>query len=352
MLLLHEPSYRVDQVWDGLYKRFATPAELTELPRALRERLDGDPQLAPALSVVSEQVADRGTTVKWLYGLSGGQRIESVLMRYRDRTTVCVSSQAGCAMGCTFCATGDAGFGRHLSTGEIVEQVVRAARRSQDEGWGRLGNVVLMGMGEPLSNYGPVWGAIEQCNGVIGLAARHLTISTVGIVPGIRRLAGERLQVNLAVSLHAANDELRNELVPINRRYPIEALVAACEDYRAATNRRISFEWACIDGVNDSPQDAAELAAVARPLGAHVNLIPLNPTPGGSARGFAGSPRDRVTALRAWLEEFGVNATIRHNRGRSIDAACGQLAAASPPAADRSVPVELASGRPPAPEGR
>jgi 23S rRNA (adenine2503-C2)-methyltransferase len=326
-LLADEPGYRVSQIWEGIHRRLAEPSELTELPRALRARLEAEPALVPALRVVTEQVSDRGTTVKWLLQGHDGRQVESVLMHYRDRTTVCVSSQAGCAMGCTFCATGDAGFGRHLSSGEIVEQVVRAARRSRDEGWGRLANVVMMGMGEPLANYDAVWAAIERCNTDIGLAARHLTISTVGVVPGIRRLAAERLQVNLAVSLHAANDELRTSLVPLNRRYPLEVLVAACHKYRTATGRRISFEWACIDGVNDRPSDAAELAEIARPLGAHVNLIPLNPTPGGSARGFAGSSRARVVALQAWLREYGVNATVRQNRGREIDAACGQLAA-------------------------
>jgi 23S rRNA (adenine2503-C2)-methyltransferase len=248
-------------------------------------------------------------------------------MRYRDRVTVCVSSQAGCAMGCTFCATGDAGFFRQLSAGEIVEQVVLAARRSISEGWGGLGNVVLMGMGEPLANFRSVWAAIEKMNGELGLGARHLTISTVGVVPGIRELAAKSLQVNLAVSLHAANDALRDTLVPLNRRYPLGLLMEAVGAYRAATGRRVSFEWACIEDVNDHPSDAFELAALARPLGAHVNLIPLNPTPGGLARGLGGSSPARVTAMQAWLKEAGVNATIRQNRGRSISAACGQLAA-------------------------
>src|SRR5436189_2602349 len=200
-------------------------------------------------------------------------------MHYRQRSTVCVSTQAGCAMACGFCATGQAGFERHLTTGEIVEQVTRAARAAADTGR-RLSNVVFMGMGEPLANYERVWGAVERLHDDVGLSARHLTISTVGIVPGIRRLAAEPLPVNLAVSLHAANDRLRDELVPINRRYPLAELRAACADYLRAKGRRLSFEWALIDGVNDRPDDADELAAIARPLGAHVNLIPLNPTPG------------------------------------------------------------------------
>ena len=326
-LLSDEPSYRVNQVFDGFYRRLAEPGELTELPRALRDQLEVAPGLAPAFHCVAESVADRGSTVKWLLGTSDGKRIETVLMRYRDRTTVCVSSQAGCAMGCSFCATGDAGFGRQLSSGEIIEQVVVAARRCRSERWGQLGNVVLMGMGEPLANFDAVWPAVVRMNRDLELAARHLTISTVGVVPGIRQLAGKTLQVNLAVSLHAANDLLRDQLVPLNRRYPLGMVMEACEEYRASTGRRISFEWACIEDVNDRPCDAYELAALARPLGAHVNLIPLNPTAGGLSRGLRGSARARVLSLQAWLRQAGVNATIRENRGRSISAACGQLAA-------------------------
>ncbi len=326
-LLPDEPSYRVSQVLDGLYRRLAEPAELTDLPRALRDRLELAPALAPAFRCAAESIADGGSTVKWLLETSDGSRIETVLMRYRDRTTVCVSSQAGCAMGCSFCATGDAGFGRQLSPGEIVEQVVIAARRCRSENWGQLGNVVLMGMGEPMANFEAVWTAVQAMNRDLGLAARHLTISTVGVVPGIRQLAGKTLQVNLAVSLHAANDLLRDQLVPLNRRYPLAMVVKACEEYLASTGRRISFEWACIEDVNDRPSDAFELAALARPLRAHVNLIPLNPTPGGLSRGLRGSARPRVLSLQAWLRELGVNATIRQNRGRSIAAACGQLAA-------------------------
>jgi len=185
-----------------------------------------------------------------------------------------------------------------------------------------------MGMGEPLANFEAVWRAVQAMNRDLGLGARHLTISTVGVVPGIRRLAAEALQVNLAVSLHAANDSLRDRLVPLNRRYPLATVMQACAEYKASTGRRISFEWACIEDVNDHPSDAVELAALARPLRAHVNLIPLNPTPGGLSKGLAGSSTSRVLALQAWLGASGVNATIRQNRGRSIGAACGQLAAA------------------------
>jgi len=234
---------------------------------------------------------------------------------------VCVSSQAGCAMGCTFCATGQAGFARHLTAGEIVEQVVAAIREARPD---RASNVVFMGMGEPLANFGAVWAAVERLHHDIGISARHLTISTVGLVPGIERLAGEQLPVNLAVSLHAANDALRDSLVPINRRWPLAVLLAACERYLTRKGRRLSFEWAMIDGVNDQPSDAHELAATARPLGAHVNLIPLNPTPGYATRG---TPLPDVRAFRDQLLALGVNATVRRNRGTDIDAACGQLAA-------------------------
>src|SRR5690606_24155946 len=257
-----EPSYRVEQVWRGLYEQLADPADLTTLPKALRARLDTE--LPAALTPAAESTDAHGETVKWLWRLRDGAHIETVLMHYRDRSTVCVSTQAGCAMACGFCATGQGGFERNLATGEIVEQVVRASRHARASNR-RVSNIVFMGMGEPFANYGRVWDAVERIHGDLGISARHLTLSTVGIVPGIRRLAGESLPVNLAVSLHAANDELRDELVPINRRYPIDALVEACRDYLAAKNRRLSFEWALIAGVNDRPSDARELADIARP---------------------------------------------------------------------------------------
>jgi 23S rRNA (adenine2503-C2)-methyltransferase len=325
-LLEGEPGYRVQQVWDGLYKRLAEPADLTELSLELRAQLASEPALASSLSVARRSVADDGTTVKLLWSLSDGAVVESVLMHYPDRVTVCVSTQAGCAMGCGFCATGQAGFTRNLSTGEIVEQVVRAAAETTGTGR-RLSNVVFMGMGEPLANYDRVWAAVERLHDDLGLSARHLTLSTVGIVPGIRRLAGERLPVNLAVSLHAANDRLRDDLVPINRRYPLALLMDACHEYVVAKGRRLSFEWALIDGVNDRPSDAGELAGLAMPLGAHVNLIPLNPTPGWPTRG---TRPVGVRRFRDRLVSLGVNATVRQNRGTDIDAACGQLAASTP----------------------
>jgi 23S rRNA (adenine2503-C2)-methyltransferase len=318
-----EPAYRARQLWDGLHRRLREPHELTDLPKAQRQR--AAEELPASLAAEVERVSDGGDTVKWLWRLHDGATVETVLMRYPERDTVCVSSQAGCAMACGFCATGQAGFERHLSTGEIVEQVVRAARRSADEGR-RLANIVFMGMGEPLANYDATWAAVERIHDDLGVSARHITVSTVGIVPGIRRLATERLPVNLAVSLHAADDGLRDELVPINRRYPIADLLAACRDHLRAKNRRLSFEWALIDGVNDRDVDADRLAGLCRslPLPAHVNLIPLNPTPGYPVRG---TPKERVRAFRDALTSLGVNATVRRTRGDDIEAACGQLRA-------------------------
>jgi len=323
-LLRGEPAYRAGQVWRGLHQG-REPEEMTDLPLALRARLAE--KLPPGLRPAGRSVNADGDTTKWLWFLPDGARIETVSMIYPSgRVTVCVSTQAGCAMACSFCATGQAGFQRHLTAGEVVEQVVRARRAA---GIGIVGagarstNIVFMGMGEPLANYGPVWAAVERLHCDIGISARHLTISTVGIVPGIRRLAGEHRPVNLAVSLHAANDELRDELVPINRRYPLPVLMEACAAWANAKGRRLSFEWALIDGVNDRRSDAAELARLARPLGAHVNLIPLNPTPGYPTRG---TPPAGVAAFRDRLRAAGVNATVRRNRGTDIAAACGQLA--------------------------
>lgn len=325
---LGEPAYRARQLATHYFTHLtADPAAMTDLPKASRDILVADlfPQLLTAARTMQ---ADGGTTVKTLWHLFDGAKVESVLMRYARRSTLCVSSQAGCGLACAFCATGQLGLTRNLSTGEIVEQVRSAARSLADGelpgGPTRLSNVVFMGMGEPMANYNAVWGAVERLHGDLGLSARHLTISTVGIVPGIKRLTGESLPVNLAVSLHAANDALRNELVPINRTYPLDLLAEACEDYVDATGRRLSFEWALIADTNDRRQDAIELADYARPLRAHVNLIPLNPTPGYPT---IGTERAGVVAFRDELTRRGVNATIRQNRGTGIDAACGQLRA-------------------------
>jgi 23S rRNA (adenine2503-C2)-methyltransferase len=338
-ILADEPTYRVEQVWRGLHEEGRRPGEMTNLPRTLRARLDA--ALPAALRLTAESVSEGGQTVKWLWELWDGTRVETVLMRYPERATVCVSSQAGCAMGCSFCATGQAGFARHLTSGEIVEQVMAARRAAAP---GRLSNVVFMGMGEPLANYERVWAAIVRLHDHVGLSARHLTVSTVGVVPGIRQLAREALPVNLAVSLHAANDALRDQLVPLNRRYPLAVLMEACRQYRVAKGRRLSFEWALIGGVNDRLMDAVELAGLARPLGAHVNLIPLNPTPGYPVRG---TPPAGVRAFRDQLMALGVNTTVRRNRGTDINAACGQLAAQMEAApADRPAEARRRASRP------
>jgi 23S rRNA (adenine2503-C2)-methyltransferase len=322
-LVSGEPSYRIKQIWQGLVSHGLEIDELTTLPKPLRQRLANVAELGLALELVAESVSTDDMTIKWLWRLHDGAQVETVLMHYTDRSTVCISSQAGCAMACGFCATGQGGFQRHLTPGEIVEQVAHARRRAAADGR-RLSNVVYMGMGEPMANYDAVWTSVERLHGDFELSARHLTISTVGIVPGIRKLAAESLPVNLAVSLHAANDTKRNEMVPINRTYPLALLAEACHEYLEAKNRRLSFEWAMIEGVNDTRVDAHELAEYARPLGAHINLIPLNSTPGYPTTGTA-APGVRM--FRDELVSLGINATIRQNRGTSIDAACGQLAA-------------------------
>jgi 23S rRNA (adenine2503-C2)-methyltransferase len=314
-----EPRYRGAQLWSALWERREELEAITTLPRALRARL------VEALPLALDVVVDRSAgddTRKWLWRASDGAQVETVLMRYPRRATACISSQAGCAMGCTFCATGQAGFERHLTAGEMLEQVLRASHASPQ----RVANVVFMGMGEPLANVGPVLETVRRLHDDLGLSARHITVSTVGIVPGIQRLAEFPLPVTLAVSLHAPDDELRNTLVPVNRRYPIEDVLAAARDYATRKGRRVTFEYACIAGVNDDPAQATALARLLQgfPAGAHVNLIPLNPT-----ADYAGtaSARDRLTTFAARLSERGVNATVRRNRGVSIDAACGQLRA-------------------------
>ena len=346
------PGYRLDQLWQGLYQHGQAPSAITTLPKSMRA--DIDRLYRPALRPVAEQQSSTGNTIKWLWETAGGSRIETVLMHYDRRSTVCISSQAGCAMDCGFCATGQAGFDRHLSVGEMLEQVVAARHRcgaptdgSPNDGEPsapprRLSNVVFMGMGEPFANYDRVLEATRRLLSDFGLGARHITISTVGLVPQMHRFADEGLQVGLALSLHAANDELRNRLVPINRRHPIADLVEACRRYREQTGRRVSIEWAMIDGVNDRASDAAELVEVARAARAHVNLIPLNPTPGWPT---VGSPRERIEQFASGLRAGGVNVTVRRNRGTDIDAACGQLAGLRSDRIQQAdpVPVELRS---------
>jgi 23S rRNA (adenine2503-C2)-methyltransferase len=322
-LLDGEPRYRIDQLRRWLYETPVLRSEdMTNLPTALRARLTS---LWP-FEVEMEQSADGGTTRKWLFRAPDGAAIESVLMGYPRRATLCISSQAGCALGCTFCATGQFGFERHLDAGEIVAQVAYARAFLRQIGMpgtpDHLTNVVFMGMGEPLANYERVREAIRRMIEVMGLSARSLTVSTVGIVPGIRRLAEEPWPVSLAISLHAADDELRNTLVPINRRYPLADLEAAAAAYFDKKRRRISIEWTMMDGVNDTEDQAAKLAAIARRLRAHVNLIALNPTP------LTREKASSETAIGQFSRELarrGVNVTVRDTRGRNIDAACGQL---------------------------
>src|SRR5581483_1410919 len=299
-----EAPFRAKQVWNGLYRRRAPLEELTDLALPLRARLAE--ALPLALGARHTSTADGGETLKWLWAAGDdGASVETVLMHYPERSTVCVSTQAGCAMGCTFCATGQAGFERHLGPGEIVEQVVRAQHHSAP----RVGNVVFMGMGEPLANYDATWAAVERLHDDLGISARHITVSTVGVVPGMRRLARERL---------------RDELVPLNRRYPLDEVLSAARDYLAASGRRLSFEYAMIGGVNDAPAQADALARRLRGFSpaAHGNLIPLHPTPG---FGAPASPGRRVHAFAERLRAGGVGATVRKNRGTDIDAACGQL---------------------------
>jgi len=318
---LGQPPYRSRQIWGWLYERGATSFEgMTDLPKALRSALEAQAALG-SLDLVAEQRSRDGTR-KRLYRLASGGHIEAVLMPYDDgRRTACISTQVGCAMGCTFCATGQMGFARNLSASEIVEQAIRFARELAAESR-RLSNVVLMGMGEPFHNYDASLAAIRRLMGDLGIGARHITVSTVGLVPQIRRFAQEGLQVRLAISLHAATDEGRSALLPVNRRYPLAELMEACADYAAVSGRRITFEWALIAGVNDDEATADRLGRLIRGLPAHVNLIPLNPT-----QGFEGAPTQAPDAERfvEVLARHGAPATVRVRRGIDIDAGCGQL---------------------------
>jgi 23S rRNA (adenine2503-C2)-methyltransferase len=321
-----EPRFRARQVWAQLWKRGATYEQMSDVSPSLRERLAHD--LPLGVEVLDERTADRGATRKALLRLGGAHVVEAVLMGYPDRVTVCLSSQAGCAMGCTFCATGQMGLRNNLTAGEIAAQAVwarREAARLPASTPRRLTNVVFMGMGEPLANERHVFAALAKLTdrATFGLGARHVTLSTVGLAPGIGRLALAHPQVGLAVSFHAASDELRDQLVPPNRRWPLATLEAAIAGWRDATRRRPSIEWALIDHVNDTGDQAELLAPIARRLGAHVNLIPLNPTPGYPV---VGSSPARVRRFAEALRGRRVNVTVRDTRGRTIEAACGQLA--------------------------
>jgi 23S rRNA (adenine2503-C2)-methyltransferase len=330
-----EPAYRAAQVWQGLYKNlWSAPEEFTNLPRPLREKLAAEFRfsgLRPARSLTNRD----GETIKTLFDLADGRSIEAVLMRYNRRNTLCISSQAGCAMGCTFCATGQMGFKRHLTSGEIVEQVLYYTRQLAAEGQA-VTNIVLMGMGEPFHNYEAVMAAIDRMNHPEGLnlGARRFTISTVGLVPMIRRFAEEKRQVNLAISLHAVNDEQRSAMLPVNKKYPLNELMQAVREYAEKTGRRVTFEWALIQGVNDSVSTAQALSRLLKGLLCHVNVIPLNPTRGFQGRG---STRERAAAFKAELERNGIPCTIRIRRGIDIQAGCGQLATQA--AAEKNSPV-------------
>ena len=348
-----EPAYRADQVLAGVHRPDVEDfAAMTELPSSLRASL-ADAYRFSAIADSHVLEADGGLTAKAVHELSDGQRVESVLMRYAGRggapgrTTICISSQAGCAVACPFCATGQAGFARQLTPGEIVDQVLHWHRPP----WQALGadwpsgaarghyNIVFMGMGEPLNNTDRVFEAVRLLNDParLGVGARHITVSTSGVVPGMDRMVDELPQVNLAISLHAADDALRDELVPINRKWPVEAVIVAGQRFAQRTGRRVSLEYVMIDGVNDTLPLAERLAGVARGWRSHVNLIPLNPTPGSR---WSGTPPARVAAFAGVLKAAGVATTVRDTRGREIEAACGQLHAqlagkALPPRASR-----------------
>jgi 23S rRNA (adenine2503-C2)-methyltransferase len=318
---LDEPAYRADQLSRHYFGRAVSdPAEMSDLPLELRERL-GAALFPSLLTDVRTQECDRGATRKTLWRLHDGALVESVLMRYPRRVTMCVSTQAGCGMACPFCATGQAGLTRNLSTAEIVDQVVRGGR-------GQVDNVVFMGMGEPLANFPAMHRALRRITDPtpagLGIGQRRVTVSTVGLVPGIDRLIEADLQVTLAVSLHAPDDELRDSLVPINNRWKVAEVLAAAWRYAATTGRRVSIEYALIRDVNDQPDRADALAELLRGKLAHANLIPLNPTPGSP---WTASTPERQRAFVATLRKAGVPTTVRDTRGREIDGACGQLAA-------------------------
>lgn len=330
------PQFRATQVATHYYRRLVNdPHQMTDIPAALRSAV-AQALFPPLLNVVRHIDCDAGQTRKTLWRAHDGTTIESVVMKYPHRSTVCISSQAGCGMACPFCATGQAGLTRNLSTAEIVEQVRAAAVQLRDQ-WGssepaRLSNIVFMGMGEPLANYARVVAAVQQIiapppNG-FGISARSVTVSTVGLVPAIRKLAEQRLGVTLALSLHAPDDELRDTLVPVNNRWKVAETVEAARYYAELTGRRVSVEYALIRDINDQGWRAALLGDMLHqalgPL-VHVNLIPLNPTPGSK---WDASPKETEREFVRRVRAAGVSCTVRDTRGRDISAACGQLAAA------------------------
>ena len=330
---LGEPTFRAQQIWDWIYHQYAGDFDaMTNLPKSLREKL-ADRTFIDPLRVLTRIESVALDTQKVLFRLADNQTIETVLMLYDKRRTLCISSQAGCAMGCTFCATAQGGLARNLSSGEIVAQVLHFARYLNDptalpamdvERPSKVTNIVLMGMGEPMHNYQNVWSALRRLtdNDAFGLGARNITLSTVGLVPMIDRMAAEGLQIGLAVSLHAPDDELRSQLVPINKRWPVDDLLAAVSRYIAATNRRVTFEYALMRGINDDPARALLLAQKLHPLHCHVNVIPLNPIPDSPYQPT--SDADTLAFVEI-LRNHGVPATVRLRRGIEINAGCGQL---------------------------
>jgi 23S rRNA (adenine2503-C2)-methyltransferase len=331
---LGEKPFRADQLSRHYFSRLVDdPAEMTDLPEVLRDRLVGE-LLPTMLTPIREMTCDRGMTQKMVWKAFDGVLFESVLMRYPGRVTMCVSSQAGCGMNCPFCATGQAGLTRNLSTAEIVEQVMAGARamaRGRIAGGpGRVSNIVFMGMGEPLANFRAVLGAVRRITDPapdgLGISQRSVTVSTVGLVPAIEKLAAEDMSVRLAVSLHAPDDELRDTLVPINSRWKVREVLDSAWDYAKRSGRRVSIEYALIKDINDQAWRADLLGKLLKGHLVHVNLIPLNPTPG--SKWTASRPEDERAFVRA-LEAHGVAVTVRDTRGREIDGACGQLAAAS-----------------------
>jgi 23S rRNA (adenine2503-C2)-methyltransferase len=333
-----EPEYRAKQLRNWVYKNpVFSFEEMTDLPLTFRQRLERETSLH-SLKPVQETTGHDGT-MKVLFKLADSKTVESTLMYYnRDgggqRRTVCVSTQAGCAIGCPFCATGQQGFERNLTPGEIIDQVLYFAhylqeqynegKHNMDKTANRITNIVFMGMGEPLANYDALRQAIEMLNSPegFGLGARNMVVSTAGLVPQMKRLSQEKLQVGLAVSLHASDNGLRNQLVPINRKYPLEQLIPACQEYYQTTGRRLSFEYILFNGINDSIAQARSLARLIQGLNGHVNLIPANPTNDPS---FRPPPRQAILAFEQELKQYHVNATLRESRGQDIDAGCGQL---------------------------
>jgi 23S rRNA (adenine2503-C2)-methyltransferase len=332
MKRLGQPAFRAKQLWVQMYRNLAPSFDaMTDLPAALRERLKAETQLG-VLQLTREQTADDGDTRKVLWRLPDGNVLESVLMLYPDRATVCISTQAGCAMGCVFCATGRMGLLRNVTPGEIVEQVLYFARGLRNNTFDNtnrhdhITNLVFMGMGEPFANYERWWASVERLHDPQGfnLGARNLTVSTVGLVPGIRRLTNEKLPINLAISLHAPNDELRSSLMPVNKRFPISELMAATQEYIDQTHRRVSFEYVLLQGQNDGVEHAEQLADLVQGMLCHVNLIPWNPVPGAPLQR---SHRKRIQSFQQVLLDRGIACTVRAERGVAIAAACGQLAA-------------------------